>query len=393
MTTEQCVDAEALAAWVDGSLSGQALADAEQHAAGCARCQALLASMAKTMPEVDTRPWWRSVTAKWLVPVAALATALVVWVSVERRPEDVPRPITPTAGSAATTPVTPAPAAPIEVEQNAQRILDAREKTLASELRELKKETSAGQAGAAGSKDTPAQSKPAAPPQSADAVSRSRDALMAPTPAPERREAAESARPDSPKGPPPPVSQPQAAGAAAAPAPQFRAPAPPVAEAVRVQSEPIDKVAAAGRGGGGGGGINAFAAAPEIRSPQADYRWRIVPPSAVQRSVDGGVTWTIVTPVPAQGPVGGLPAMVLTAGSSPSRDVCWIVGRAGIVFLTTDGATWQRRPIPEAADLTAVRAIDARTATVITADGRQFATADGGITWTPARQAPDLGQE
>lgn len=85
--------------------------------------------------------------------------------------------------------------------------------------------------------------------------------------------------------------------------------------------------------------------------------------------------------------------MVLTAGSSTSRDVCWIVGRAGIVLVTTDGATWQRHPIPEAADLTAVRAIDARTATVTTADGRQFATADGGITWTPIRQAPDLGQE
>ena len=216
-TTEQCVDAEALAAWVDGSLSGQALADAEQHAAGCARCQALLASMAKTMPEVETRPWWRSVTAKWLVPVAAVATALVVWVSVERRPEDaLARPTSPAAGSAAPAPVTPAPAAPIEVEQNAQRILDDRAKALASEL---KKETSGGQAGSAGSKDTLAQSKPAPPPQSADAVSRSRDALMAPMPAPERREAAESARPDSPKGPPPRASAASSSGSRATDAP------------------------------------------------------------------------------------------------------------------------------------------------------------------------------
>jgi hypothetical protein len=180
-TTEQCVDAEALAAWVDGSLSGQALADAEQHAAGCARCQALLASMAKTMPEVETRPWWRSVTAKWLVPVAALATALVVWVSVERRPEDaLPRPTSPAAGSAARAGDASARGAH-RVDQNAQRILDDRAKALASEL---KKETRGGQAGSAGSKDTLAQSKPAPPQQSADAVSRSRDALMAPMPAP-----------------------------------------------------------------------------------------------------------------------------------------------------------------------------------------------------------------
>jgi photosystem II stability/assembly factor-like uncharacterized protein len=85
--------------------------------------------------------------------------------------------------------------------------------------------------------------------------------------------------------------------------------------------------------------------------------------------------------------------MVLTAGSSPSRDVCWIVGRAGIVLVTTDGATWQRRPIPEAADLTVVRAIDARTATVITADGRQFYDSRWRNHMDAIRQAPDLGQE
>jgi hypothetical protein len=183
-TTEPCVDAEVLAAWVDGSLSAQALADAEQHAAGCARCQALLASMAKTMPEVDTRPWWRSVTAKWLVPVAAVATGLVVWVSVERRPEEaIARPTPAAAGPVVPAPI-PVPAAAPEVEQNAQRILDARAKAPANEL---KKEKSAQPGGSAGSKDTRAESKPAASP--VDAVTLSRDALMAPTQAPARREA------------------------------------------------------------------------------------------------------------------------------------------------------------------------------------------------------------
>jgi hypothetical protein len=389
-TTERCVDAEVLAAWVDGSLSAQALADAERHAAGCARCQALLASMARTMPEVDTRPWWRSVTVKWLVPVAAVATGLVVWVSVERRPEEVvARPIPEAAGPVATTPAAPPSAAPTEVEQNAQRILDARAKASANEL---KKEISAQPGESAASKNTRAESKPAASP--VDAVTLSRDALMAPTQAPARREAAETARQDSPKGPPRPVSPPQAGAAAAAPAPQLRTPATPsgVAETVTIQSESTDKLAVAGRGGVGGG-ISAFSAAPEIRSPQSDSRWRIVPPSGIQRSVDGGVTWAVVDPVPVQPVAGAASATVLTTGASPSRDVCWIVGRAGMVLVTTDGATWQRRPIPEAVDLIAVRAIDARTATVTTADGRQFATADGGITWTPIRRAPDLGQE
>jgi photosystem II stability/assembly factor-like uncharacterized protein len=77
----------------------------------------------------------------------------------------------------------------------------------------------------------------------------------------------------------------------------------------------------------------------------------------------------------------GAQPVVLTAGSAPARDVCWIVGRAGLVLLSNTGTAWQRRPFPEAADLTAVRAIDARTAVVTTADGRQFSTADGGATW------------
>ena len=57
----QCIDPEVLAAWVDGALSDQALAEAEKHAAGCGRCQALLASMAKATPAAEPRSWWRAV--------------------------------------------------------------------------------------------------------------------------------------------------------------------------------------------------------------------------------------------------------------------------------------------------------------------------------------------
>jgi len=37
---------------------------------------------------------------------------------------------------------------------------------------------------------------------------------------------------------------------------------------------------------------------------------------------------------------------------------------------------------PEIADLSAVRATDARSASVSSADGRTFTTSDGGMTWT-----------
>lgn len=91
----------------------------------------------------------------------------------------------------------------------------------------------------------------------------------------------------------------------------------------------------------------------------------------------------------------------LTAGHALSPSVCWIVGKAGIVLLTTDGEAWVSRPLPEPVDLTAVEAVDTLTATVTAADGRRFVTTDGGITWrvhqrpSPAEQAspPQGGAE
>jgi photosystem II stability/assembly factor-like uncharacterized protein len=95
----------------------------------------------------------------------------------------------------------------------------------------------------------------------------------------------------------------------------------------------------------------------------------------VQQSTDGGSTWQpVVTGVSAD----------LTAGSAPATTVCWIVGRAGTVLLTTDGRRFDRLPFAEPVDLAAVQAIDARTATVTTADGRRFRSGDGGHTWTRA---------
>jgi photosystem II stability/assembly factor-like uncharacterized protein len=72
----------------------------------------------------------------------------------------------------------------------------------------------------------------------------------------------------------------------------------------------------------------------------------------------------------------------ITAGSSPSAAVCWIVGRGGTVLRSTDQQTWQRLNFPVTIDITSVRTTDAQSATVVTADGRTFSTVDGGGTWT-----------
>jgi photosystem II stability/assembly factor-like uncharacterized protein len=114
-----------------------------------------------------------------------------------------------------------------------------------------------------------------------------------------------------------------------------------------------------------------------VRSADNTIAWRLGPGAVIAASRDGGVTW--------QPQTSGATSDLL-AGSAPVRTTCWVVGRAGIVLLTTDGEHWQARPFPERVDLGAVAADDERRATVFTTDGRVFTTTDGGATWTPARR-------
>jgi hypothetical protein len=123
----------------------------------------------------------------------------------------------------------------------------------------------------------------------------------------------------------------------------------------------------------------------EIVSPDPNIRWRITG-TLVQRSTNGGVAWEPATSsgLPAGAAVAGsVSTTELVAGHAPSTTVCWVVGRAGVVLLSTDGRTWRRLPFPEMTDLSAVRARDARAASVTTADGRTFSTTDAGSTWAP----------
>jgi photosystem II stability/assembly factor-like uncharacterized protein len=113
--------------------------------------------------------------------------------------------------------------------------------------------------------------------------------------------------------------------------------------------------------------------AREITSPDPRSRWRIIG-SSVQRSLDEGRTWSTQ-------PTGT--TFLLTAGSAPQPDVCWIVGEDGLVLLTVDGLSWQQVKAPVDVPLVSVRATSAEGATITTADGRTFVTADAGRTWTP----------
>jgi photosystem II stability/assembly factor-like uncharacterized protein len=123
------------------------------------------------------------------------------------------------------------------------------------------------------------------------------------------------------------------------------------------------------------------AASIDIVSPDPAIRWRAFGYGVVRRSADGGVTWVAQE---------SGTTLDFTAGSSPARDVCWLIGRGGVVLLSIDGKTWTQRPFPEPVDLALVSATDAKTATVTTSDGRRFSTTDGGATWSrpPPQEFP-----
>lgn len=329
--TQEHLDAELVAAWADGSLDPQARAAAEAHAADCMRCQAMLAAMVRTEPAAgEPARGWLGARVRWLVPLATAAAAVALWVGLSRdllAPGSPPQVLTqmekreePAVGLAPA----PAPlpqARPTEASRRVETDTATRQRAVAPPP-----------APPARPEAQPGPEKPAAANESVvtlDAVRRERT----------------SARPVL-TPPPTAVAQP-AAGE-------------------RTDDRARSKTARFGQ--------QSETALREMASSDPAVRWRVGAGGAIHRSTDAGRTWVVHK--------SGV-TLELFAASAPSRDVCWIVGRSGVVLLTTDGATWRRLPFPEPADLRAVVATDARTATVTTRDGRVFRTFDGGFTWQP----------
>ncbi|MCU1382731.1 MAG: hypothetical protein JWL71_1428, partial [Acidobacteria bacterium] len=81
-----CLDADTVAAWADEALGARERQAVEAHAAGCARCQALLAAMVQTLPPPQAAaPPLRRRAFWWLAAIAPVAAALVVWFAVPQR--------------------------------------------------------------------------------------------------------------------------------------------------------------------------------------------------------------------------------------------------------------------------------------------------------------------
>lgn len=129
---------------------------------------------------------------------------------------------------------------------------------------------------------------------------------------------------------------------------------------------------------GAAGAMNSVLAKQELTTkvfaPNLQTFWIAGPVGKVQHSVNGGLSViTQNTGVLAD----------LLAGSAPSQTVCWMVGRAGTILLTTDGQHWSKVGAPGDQDWVGVRATDALHALIWDKDQlHTFGTSDGGKTWT-----------
>jgi len=361
-----CPDAETLAALADETLTAAARREIEAHVADCHRCQAMTAAMVRAEAPVGVEaaadvPAWRRRALNWLVPAAAAATAIALWVLVpgQRTPSST-EPISESQIAEAPPLALPPPTSevitsePLQIPDDARADEQTRERNAAPEAgRATLSAPPPAAAPAAAAPPPPAAAPPppvaAAPAEPLLKAESPVAGGVAPTP-----EASASA----------PISAGRAADQGRAPAAERRNEGA-LNETVAVQQEQaLNRQARA---------IASF----EVVSPNPRIRWRVGPGLIVQRSADGGATWTTQR--------SGASAE-LSAGSAPATEVCWLVGRGGLVLRTTDaGLQWQRVPFPESVDVISITASTARNATVALVDGRRFTTSDGGVRWNAVR--------
>jgi hypothetical protein len=366
----RCVDAETLAAWSSRALRADEAARVEAHLADCAHCQDVLGILVRTAPPQVSRraraPWH----TRWLVPLATAATALALYLLVPGR-GPVPTPPAETmigeAQPRRNLPPTPEPpparqelaAAPPPAAVEADRLAAAQ--PAPGQTAPLDQATSKDAGGRV-------EAKPSALADSArvrEAQAPSASPASQPVNPPVGSSAASKTLEERvtilPSAPAPPAAS--AAPAAPAPAAVPTAPAeaaaqPPTGAAAERRADAAFRMQAR--------------ADLYISTPAATHRYRIVGGQRVERTTTGGRTWeTLARATDGE----------LLAGAAPAPDVCWIVGRRGAVWRTTDGHVLERVSFPQPLDLVAVTATSALAATVTAADGRTLQTVDGGQTW------------
>ena len=298
--SEVCLDADTIASWAGGSLTGKELAAAELHASTCSRCMAILAATERSAPPatgVSKQPWILVTPMRWLVPLTAAATAVAIWIAVPDRPV-----VAPTIGS------TDSPQMTSAVPERTPDVPPAAEPKPAESY---------------------APVPPAGEPQSQEFKLRVEDESRRERAGTEAEQFAkrEDAAAPSPQAPMPP---PAAAESALAAPPAAPAAAPAQARDSAADPQPMARSAS-----------RAFAASESVSSSNALSRWRIVAGVSVERSTDGGKTWMRTSPLPDDTPGASAITGVNIRAVDASRAV--VSTSDGRVFYTTDaGKSWTR---------------------------------------------------
>jgi Photosynthesis system II assembly factor YCF48 len=334
-TAHDCPDASILAAFYDATLAPLDRARMQGHIDACARCQAALAAIARAADDADRalapKPAfeWRRRLSFGLPAAAAAAIALVIVV----RARNVAQPPSnelalnsaPAQAVQALAPqaMAPAPGAGAAEPDALQHQALARA------------ESANGGAAAFSNSPMPPAPPPAAPPASAGASSRSAMSAAALGGFVRRQEFAAANAPMGAAASSFVVAQ------EATPTMQDTAHRPP---------------------------NTSFT----VESPDSLATWVIGPGGSIVKRTHSGRTFTQTSGVNVE----------LLAASAPSPKDCWIVGRKGTVLRTRDGGRyWENVLSPTTADIVHVRAADAHNAVIRTAEGKSYATTDGGATW------------
>ncbi|MGO9058926.1 MAG: hypothetical protein ACLQU2_16265 [Candidatus Binataceae bacterium] len=384
-----CPDDAALAAYCERSLSASERAHCEEHFSQCARCQGVLAATARAQaaaaaatPHTTWRRW--QPYAALAAGVAGISIAVGLMVTGRRHggpgylatnnEASAPAQI---AGQAPSTVKVPGPQ--IALNEPAPRANPAADAPSYRPYQEDQPEAAAPkvpgapmakyQRGIAESKPGSAEAEPESargqtefqPARKAEqGILPPRLALRAPS------MMIEGAPAEAPPPPPMAMNERGFAGSAAPGAPS----GPPASQAATAEPVPL----------GAGmmsplGGISGRPTAPLVSIRTADNveRWRLAVGGEIQHLGADGRWYRQYRAA----------NRTLNTGDAASPQVCWVVGTDGTVLRTTDGEHWQNLDSPTSENLVAISASNASSALVTAADGRHFATDDGGRTWRP----------
>ncbi|HEV3111848.1 MAG TPA: hypothetical protein VGY99_15280 [Candidatus Binataceae bacterium] len=365
-----CPDEATLAAYRDRSLPSSQAARWEEHFSNCARCQAMLAAMARAHTASDSSSGGRSLGRRWELYAAIAAAVAGISIAVGlMRSGNRSGPNALYSFNASNAPAQ-VPQGPAMMQQAGPQIAlnDSANQEKRSPVPPVERPSSD-----VSGKEFPGSVKLRAGDfqlrylkRKSEFSARARSILPQKPPEPE----SEPMAPPSRLGAPPPPHE-MARREFAPRVPSGGAAGAPFASSnAVVESAP----AAAAIGGlGSASSLGSTSRMISVRTADNVERWRFGPNGTIQHREPNGF-W--------QQQSSGV-SSALRAAAAPSPTTCWIVGSAGTILRTIDGEHWQRIDSPTPQDLIAIFATDPSDATVTAADGKQFATTDAGRTWRP----------